>query len=369
MRRLVGIFISGCVAAFLTAPQPDETTPLRLAIAGLVHGHVSGFLRSTQGRTDVEIVGIFDPDAALLAEYAQRFGINRSLLFTDFDVMLDRTKVEAVASFSSTFDHPSIVETAAVRRLHVMMEKPLAVSNADAERIRRAADRGGIHVLVNYETTWYPNHGAIWTLFKSQDSAGEIRKMVALDGHQGPRKINVSPEFFTWLTDPVKNGAGALFDFGCYGANLMTWLMDNQRPLGVTAITQHLQPAVYPRVDDEATILLEYPHAQGIIQASWNWPYNRKDFEVYSENAAAIATTGGKELRVRRPKESERVLVPGPLPLDQQDPLSHLTAVVRGKQKPNALSSLENNIIVTEILEAARESARTARRVTLAKRN
>jgi predicted dehydrogenase len=223
-------------------------------------------------------------------------------------------------------------------------------------------------VLVNYETTWYPSHGALRTLFKSDGSAGEIRKMVALDGHQGPRQINVQPEFLAWLTDPVKNGAGALFDFGCYGANLMTWLMDNERPLAVTAITQQLQPAAYPRVDDEATVLLEYPRAQGIIQASWNWPYNRKDLEVYGENTAAIATTGGKELRVRQSRDRERALVPEPLPVDQQDPLSHLTAVVRGREKPNALSSLENNVIVTEILEAARDSARTGRRVTLAKR-
>ena len=108
--------------------------------------------------------------------------------------------------------------------------------------------------------------------------------MVAMDGHSGPKEINVQPEFLDWLTDPVQNGAGALFDFGCYGANLMTWLMDNQRPIAVTAVTQHFQPDVYPRVDDEATILVEYPKAQGIIQASWNWPFNRKDLEVYGDH-------------------------------------------------------------------------------------
>lgn len=366
-RRLLTFLTAGCVAAAVTGIHAQEAPPLRLAIAGLVHGHVSGFLRSTEGRQDVQIVGVFDPDAALLAQYGQRFELDRSALFTDLEQMLDRTKPEAVASFSSTSDHPAIVEAAAVRRLHVMMEKPLAVSNADAQRIRRAAERGGIHVLVNYETTWYPSHAAIWTMFKAGGTAGGIRKMVALDGHQGPRRINVQPEFFAWLTDPVKNGAGALFDFGCYGANLMTWLMDNQRPQAVTAITQQFQPDVYPQVDDEATIVVEYPRAQGIIQASWNWSYNRKDFEVYGEIAAAVATTGGKEMRVRRPKEPERAVTPEPLPIEQRDPVSHLTAVVRGRVPPNGLSSLENNIIVTEILEAARESARTGRRVALAK--
>ena len=83
----------------------------------------------------------------------------------------------------------------------------------------------------------------------------------------------VSPEFLDWLLDPVRNGGGALTDFGCYGANLMTWLMRGQRPRSVTALTQHLKTdPVYARVDDEATIVLDYPTAQAIIQASWNWP-------------------------------------------------------------------------------------------------
>ena len=134
-----------------------------------------------------------------------------------------------------------------------------------------------------------------------------------LDGHSGPKAINVQPEFLDWLSDPVRNGGGALFDFGCYGANLMTWMMDNQRPLAVTAVTQHFQPDVYPRVDDEATILLEYPKAQGIIQASWNWPFNRKDFEVYGDHGLAIAT-GGSGLRVALPKEPEHAVTPDPAP-------------------------------------------------------
>ena len=253
---------------------------------------------------------------------------------------------------------------AAARGVHVMMEKPLAVSNEHALRMRRAADKGKIHVLVNYETTWYPSLGAVWALFKEERAAGAIRKMVAMDGHSGPKAINVQPEFLAWLSDPVRNGGGALFDFGCYGANLMTWMMENQRPIAVTAVTQQFQPAVYPRVDDEATILVEYPQAQGIIQASWNWPLNRKDFEVYGERAQAIAT-GANTLRVSRPKETERSVTPEPLPPDERDAISHLMAVVQGTRAPNALSSLQNNLIATEILVAARESARSGRRVTL----
>jgi predicted dehydrogenase len=352
------------VLAALPPTRAQERPPFRLAIAGLVHGHVGGFLRGAQGRSDVQIAGAFDPDPALLRSYGDRFNIPEAARFTDLKTMLDRVKPDAIASFTNTKDHPDVVEAAAARHLSVMMEKPLAVSNADAQRIRRAADAGGIQVLVNYETTWYQSHGAMWTLLKERKAAGDIRKMVAMDGHNGPKAINVQPEFLDWLSDPVRNGGGALFDFGCYGANLMTWMMDGQRPIAVTAVTQHFQPDVYPRVDDEATILVEYPKAQGIIQASWNWPVGRKDFEVYGERGLAIAT-GGTGLRIALPNEPEHPVTPDARPADERDSIAHLIAVVRGGRKPNALSSLENNVTVTEILDAARESARKHARVTL----
>jgi predicted dehydrogenase len=359
-----GAALLGWSSGPLTArAQVPAAAPLKLAIAGLVHGHVSGFLRAAKARPDVQIVGIFEPDAALHRTYAAQTGLDPSVFFSSLPEMLERTKPEAVASFTNTLDHPMVVEAAAARHVPVMMEKPLAVSVADARRIQQAAERGGIAVLVNYETTWYPSHAAMWTMVKEQHEAGEIRKMVALDGHKGPKGINVQPEFLAWLSDPIKNGAGALFDFGCYGANLMTWMMDNRRPRTVTAVAQHFQPATYPKVDDEATILLEYPAAQGIIQASWNWPFDRKDFELYGERATAVASRNA--LRVRTGTEPERAVTPDPRPPDERDSISHLIAVARNGRKPNALSSLENNLIVTEILEAARESARSHKTVTL----
>jgi len=146
----------------------------------------------------------------------------------------------------------------------------------------------------------------------------------------------------------------------------MTWMMDNQRPIAVTAMTQQIKPDIYPRVDDEATILLEYPKAQGIIEASWNWPFSRKDFEVYAQNAYAIAT-GGNNLRVRLPNQREEERTPPELPADESNSISYLKAVARAKIRPSGLSSLQNNIIVVEILDAARESARTGKRVVLKK--
>jgi predicted dehydrogenase len=356
--------LAACLFCVAAAAQPAP--PLRVAVAGLVHGHVDGFFRAARSRPDVQIVGVFDPDKDLREMYARKYNLAQPVLFADLAAMLEKTKPEAVAAFTSTQDHSVIVEAAASRRLPVMMEKPLAVSVADARKIKTAAERGRIPVIVNYETTWYASHGAMRKLLKEEKAAGEIRKMVAMDGHAGPKEIGVGPEFLGWLTDPVKNGAGALFDFGCYGANLMTWLMDNQRPVAVTAMTLHIKPAIYPHVDDEATVLVEYPKAQGIIQGSWNWPFSRKDFEVYAQSGYAHAI-GGNVLRVRVGKGQEETRTPEPLPPDERDFLSYLTTVARNRRQPGGLSSLENNLIVTEILEAARESARSGKRITLAK--
>ena len=197
-----------------------------------------------------------------------------------------------------------------------------------------------------------------------EKTGGRIRKIVAMDGHFGPKEIGVQPEFFDWLSDPVRNGGGALYDFGCYGANIATWLLDNERPLRVTAVTQTFKPDVYTRVDDEATIVIEYASAQAIVEASWNWPDHRKDLEVYTESAAAWAT-GGNALRTR---VRGKPITDAPVedwPVDEQNALNYLTAVVRGRLVPAGPTSLENNVIVSEILDAARESARTGKTVTL----
>ena len=357
-----------CLTLLAAATVANATAaPLRLAIAGLNHGHVSGFLHNAQRRAaDITLVAIWDPDAKLLASYGKSNNIPESQLYTDLDKMLDAVKPEAVATFTDTYSHVKVVEACAPRHIPVMMEKPLAVDRKQADAIQKASQRYNVPVIVNYETTWYRSHGEIWTLFHEQKAAGEIRKMVAMDGHQGPKEIGVQPEFLAWLTDPAKNGAGALFDFGCYGANLMTWLMGDQRPLAVAAMAQSNKPAIYARVDDEATILLQYPKAQGIIQASWNWPVGRKDLEVYGETGYAIAT-GGDSLRVRlagqRTEEARKL---ADLPPAERDSITYFSGVARGQWKPAGLNSLENNVIVVEILEAARESVRTGRRVKLA---
>jgi len=345
------------------AEMKKEEAPLRVALAGLVHGHAFGFFDQFQKRTDLQLVGIAEADRQLAAQFSKTYKLEPGLFFSDLEEMLKAVHPQAVLAYTNTYDHRRVVEICARHGVPVMMEKPLAVSAEDAHAIEKAARDGKIQVLVNYETTWYCSNRAAYELV-NENAIGEIRKVVIHEGHPGPKEIGVGPEFLAWLTDPKLNGGGALFDFGCYGADLMTWLMEGRRPDSVTAVTQHIKPDVYPRVDDEATIILTYPKTQAIVQASWNWPFSRKDMEVYGQKGYAI-TVGRDQVRVRLPGQEEKLTDAKPLPAPDEDSISYLRSVLLDGRKPDGLSSLEANVIVTEILDAARQSAATGKTVFL----
>src|SRR6201987_2379085 len=305
MSRLFQIFLLAplSLATPASAQTPQSPPTLRVAIVGLVHGHVHGFLSQYQHRPEIEIVAVVEPDPKLRSAAATRYGFQAAQLFADLDEMIAKTHAQAVLVYTSTYDHRRIVETCAHHGVHVMMEKPLAVSLEDALAMQKAARAGNIHVLVNYETSWYASNHAAYDLVRD-GSLGEVRKVVVHDGHKGPKEIGVEPEFLSWLTDPKLDGGGALYDFGCYGADLMTWLMGGERPLTVAAVTQQIKPEIYPKVDDEATIVLTYPKAQAILQASWNWPFDRKDMEVYGQTGY-VMTVKRDPMDVRRVGEAE----------------------------------------------------------------
>jgi predicted dehydrogenase len=348
-----------------TQAQEPSKQPIRLAIAGLTHGH-SAFILGRKDKSDFDLVGIYEPNHELATRYAKTYNFNPNLIYDDLGKMLDLVKPEAVVAFGSIFEHMAVVEACAPRGIHVMVEKPLATNVEHAKRMEELAKKYHIYLLTDYETSWYPTTAKSFQLVNDSNSIGSIKKVVIHDGHQGPKEIGVNKEFFDWLTDPVQNGGGALIDFGCYGANLMTYLMKGQVPVSVTAVTRHFKPDIYPKVDDEATIIVSYPAAQCIIQASWNWPFGRKDMEIYGETGYII-TVNNNTMRFRNGKmdsELTRQVTSKDIEV-YVDPFSYFADVIKGKIKMtnSDLYSLENNVSVVRILDAARESAKTGKTV------
>ena len=360
-------------AALLALPvalcsQTNATfTPVRIGLDGLTHDHVHGFLNQYKNRADIQLVGIAESDRNLVNRYAERYGFDPAIVYNTIEEMTEKTKPEGVLAFNSIFDHLQTVEVCAPKGIHVMVEKPLAVNSEHAQKMAELARKNNTLLLTNYETSWYPTNHKAYQMAVEEHLLGDIRKVIVCDGHTGPKEIGCSREFLSWLTDPVLNGGGAVIDFGCYGANLMTWLMKNERPVSVSAVVQQIKPEVYPNVDDEATIILTYPKAQAILQASWNWPADRKDMEVYGVTGYVKALNNNDFVckLTRFGKETQEP--PEPLRAPANEPFGYFVHAIRNAVTilPTDLSSLENNLIVVEILEAARKSAKLNQAVKL----
>lgn len=337
--------------------------PLTVVVAGLNHDHIHGIL-SQYNKGSVNIIAIAEPDKQLQQKYAKLYHLPENLFYNDLKAALSHKKPDAVLGYNAVGKHLEVVEICAPLGISVMVEKPLAATLAQAKQIEKLANQYHIKVLTNFETTWYPSNKTVHDMVAA-DSIGAIRKMIVHDGHQGPKEINCSLEFLSWLTDPVLNGAGALNDFGCYGADLMTWLMKGSRPIAITAITRHYKPAIYPKVDDDATVIVEYPGATGLIEASWNWPFSIKDMEVFGQKGYLHALDN-EHISTRMHENVKSATTADPLPSNISSPISYLTAVLQNKLPgTDDLSSLKYNMIVMEILDAAKRSAATGKRIVL----
>jgi len=350
-----------------TDAQGSNPADLKLAVVGLSHGH-SHWIFQDKFSGDYILSAIYEPDEALARQFQKQYSLDSELFYKDLEHMLDKVKPDGALAFGPVYDHLMVVEAAAPRGIHVMVEKPLAVSWDHALKMEKLAKENGIYLLTNYETSWYPSTEATYQHLQDEEQFGPLRKVVFHHGHKGPKEIGVGPEFLEWLTDPKLNGGGVLMDFGCYGANIMTYLLEGKKPKTVTAITQTHKPEIYTEVEDEATILLTYDGAQAVIQASWNWPFDRKDMEAYGAKGQILAPQPNL-IEIKSPKTNGQTERKSLQDHDEvyTNPFNYFADVIRGVivVPSHGLYALENNMTVMEILEAAKISARSGETVKL----
>ena len=370
MRRNLLLFlviIFALVGPAQVQPQPQTSAPkTRLAIVGLDHDHVWGMLPYISSESDAELVAIADPHPELVAKAKTQ--VPASVVFyDDYVKMLDAAKPDAVIVTTENDRHLAIVRECARRHINVSMEKPMATTGADAREMERLAREANIKLMVNYWNAWVaPTHD----LFRRVQGGdlGPIQKIVVEQGHQGPREIGVSKEFGAWLYDPVKNGGGAIMDFGTYGAEWAMWLKG--RPAKVCAYTLKLKTAQHLEVDDDATILLEYPDATALIQASWDWPMNRGQVQVFGPKGSLLAN---EEDLLYNPANHDDPSMPDgapvalqPVPHEMSNPIAYFVYSIRNDKPIEGPVSAKLNVGVVEILEAAKESMRSGRAVPTA---
>ena len=348
------IRILGLVVALVLPAAAQE----KIAVVGLVHSHVWGHLAKMVKGDPARLVGIAETNPELIAE-ARKAGA--TVFFDDYLKMLDETKPDVVWAFTPNDEHLKIIEACAPRKIHVIFEKPLASTYKDALTIRRLANKHGIYVMTNYQMAWWPANYAA----KSQADSGAVGKVWRLrgivghggPGSQGPR----SKYFFEWLTDPVKNGAGALMDFGCYNALWSLWYLG--KPEKVFAEVKHLRPEIFPKVEDTSSMVLSYKNGVGMFEGSWDLPRSFQDLEVFGLDGSIYMKNSSVEVRKGRSQATEMTLTP--LPPERAEPIAYMLHCIREKRAPDGLVALDINVDVNEIIEAAKMSVKSGQAVKL----
>jgi predicted dehydrogenase len=365
---LVAIFLYlvSAVAALSAHSNPTSDGKAKLAIIGLDHDHVWGLLKDFATEPNAELVAIADTHPALVDQAKTKVPAGVKF-YSDYLKMLDEVKPDGVIVTTENDRHLEILRECAKRHIHYSTEKPMATSAADAREMERLATQAGIKVMVNYWNAWVAPTHELYHRMRAGD-AGPVQKIIVQYGHQGPKEIGVSKYFADWLYDPVKNGGGAIMDFGCYGAEWAVWLKG--RPTRVSASTQKLKVEQHNMVDDDATIVLDYPDGTVIIEASWDWPYSMGQVQVFGPKGSLLAT--GKDLFFRSTSdnaanaglEGERVALDPPTH-ETSNPISYFVDCIRNNKTIEDPLSMKLNVQVMEILDAARESARTGKQQEL----
>jgi predicted dehydrogenase len=344
------------------AQSASGTAKTRLAVVGLDHDHVWSLLKDIAGEPSAELVAIAESDAALVSR-AQKGAPAGVKFYADYVAMLDEAKPEAVIVATSNDRHLEILRQCAKRHIHYSTEKPMAASAADAREMERLAREANIKLMVNYWNAWVaPSHELFHRVRAGE--VGPIQKIIVQYGHRGPKEIGVSQQFASWLYDPVRNGGGAIMDFGCYGAELSLWLKG--RPTRVYATTRKMKVEQNNKVDDDATIVLDYPDATAIIEASWDWPYTKDQVEVFGPKGSLLARHNTLQYRsadARGPNvapDGDSVTLDA-LPKETSNPISYFVDCIRNNKSIEDPVSARLNVQAMEILDAARESARTGK--------
>ena len=357
------------VAAILLPIGAQAQTPrarTRLAIIGLDHDHVWGLLREITQVPQADLTAIADTHPEL-RERAKRRVPSSVKFYSDYVKMLNDVKPDGVIITTETDHHLAIVRECAKRHINVEMEKPMATTAKDARQMLRLAQENHILLMVNYVNNWFPSTQELYQEVRA-GKVGKINKIAVQFGHQGPREIGTSKEFAAWLYDPVKNGGGALMDFGCYGADLALWL--DGRPVKVFARSLKLKTSQHNAVEDDAVILLEYPGATALIEPSWDWPYSMERVEVFGLKGSLLGLPDGLLYRAYNTPPSighpDGQPVPLPsLPPQQSNPIAYYVDHIQNHKPIGGLLSARLNVEVDEILDAAKESIRTGNVVTL----
>jgi predicted dehydrogenase len=324
----------------------------QIGVVGLVHDHVwdvvPGFLADVRS----EIVAVADVNPPLLAQAKEKWNVQQ--VFECWNEMLEKTQLDAIIVYGENSMAAEVVEAAAARRIHVMVEKPMAATLEQADRMLIAARRAGITLMVNWPTAWNPNFATAVDMATTGE-LGEVFKVRYRAGHEGPQEYGCTPYFCEWLFDKGRNGGGALIDYCCYGAAYAACLLG--RPNAATAVAGRMVRE-YITVEDNAVILAKYNKGLAICEASWT-TYGL-GYELMINGSKGTVRSDGRSVQIaHNSDEGPQSVEVRPLSEDKRNAAAHFLACLEQQREPEGLCDPVVSRNAQEILEAGILAAET----------
>ncbi len=207
-----------------------------------------------------ELIAAASPHRDHVEEFGRRHSIPRT--FTDYREMLNLPEIDLVSLALPNDLHCEACVAAARAGKHVVIEKPLCMNLAEADRMIAAGKEAGVHLFYAEEICFAPKYVRAKNLVDS-GALGKVYLVKQAEKHSGPHT--------QWFWDVERSGGGVAFDMGCHGIEFFRWILDKPRVLSVFA---HLATRVHKKKtqgDDEALIVVEFENdACGLAEESWN---------------------------------------------------------------------------------------------------
>ncbi len=304
----------------------------RIGVLGLHHDHVWGNLEELQRTGRAELIGAADPYEDLRDKYR---GIHGGAVCEDYREILDRDDLDAVYIFASNRASEDLAVEACRRGLHCLVEKPMASTFEGAKRMLAASREAGVRLVINYPFAWWPQLRRAIEIALSGE-IGDLWEVRYRAAHQGPVELGCSSHFCRWLYDRELNGAGALMDYCCYGALLCRILLGNPEAVRGLSVRTGLKADL--ELEDNAVLLLKYPRAIGLTEASWTQIGNLTSYQtvIYGATGTLLVEPerGGRLLRATADcPGGEAVGVPGS-PDHLENASLHFLALMEDPQLP-----------------------------------
>jgi predicted dehydrogenase len=225
--------------------------PIRYAVVGLGNIAQVAVLPAFANAENSRLVALVSSDEIKRRELGTRYQVERTGGYEEFDDILQDCRIDAVYIATPNEQHREYTERAARVGVHVLCEKPMAVTEADCRAMTRACEQNGVQLMIAYRLHFEAANLHVIDLIRA-GRIGEPRLLLSMLTQQvRPGDIRTRPDV----------GGGALYDEGVYPINAARYLFRDE-PIGGLCRVLHGHDDRMPEVDATTSALLEFPHGR-----------------------------------------------------------------------------------------------------------